>query len=169
MSKCRTWPLPVLVTAASCLISTARVFAGYKAFPITRKWPALHSDRIQLYSLPTPHGVKVSIMLEETGLPYEPYLVVFATNDQTSPAFLSLNPNNKIPVILDPNGRDGKPPSLFESGAILINLAGITGKFMPQDAAGRYETMQWIMKLSLSVCSTIALSPSMDFLKSTGT
>ena len=115
------------------------------AFPITRKWPALHPDRIQLYSLPTPNGVKVSIMLEETGLPYESHLVSFETNDQMSPAFLSLNPNNKIPAILDPNGPNGKPISLFESGAILIYLAEKTGKFMPRDAAGRYETMQWIM------------------------
>ncbi len=84
-------------------------------------------------------------MLEETGLPYEPHLLSFETNDQMSPAFLSLNPNNKIPAILDPNGPDGKPISLFESGAILIYLAEKTGKFMPQDAAGRYETMQWIM------------------------
>ena len=119
------------------------------AFPITQKWAALYPDRIQLYSLPTPNGVKVSIMLEETGLPYEPHLVSFETNDQMSPAFLSLNPNNKIPAILDPNphngGPDGKPLALFESGAILIYLAEKTGKFMPQDAAGRYETMQWIM------------------------
>ncbi len=114
-------------------------------FPITQKWAAQYPDRIQLYSLPTPNGVKVSIMLEETGLPYEPHLVSFETNDQMSPAFLSLNPNNKIPAILDPNGPDGKPIALFESGAILIYLAEKTGKFMPQDAAGRYETMQWIM------------------------
>ena len=115
------------------------------AFPITQKWPASHPDRIQLYSLPTPNGVKVSIMLEETGLPYEPHLVSFETNDQMSPAFLSLNPNNKIPAILDPNGPDSKPISLFESGAILIYLAEKTGKFLPLDAAGRYETMQWVM------------------------
>ena len=115
------------------------------AFPITQKWPASHPDRIQLYSLPTPNGVKVSIMLEETGLPYEPQLVSFETNDQMSPEFLSLNPNNKIPAILDPNGPGGKPISLFESGAILIYLAEKTGKFMPLDAAGRYKTMQWIM------------------------
>lgn len=115
------------------------------AFPITQKWAAQFPDRIQLYSLPTPNGVKVSIMLEETGLPYEAHLVTFETNDQMSPAFLSLNPNNKIPAILDPNGPDGKSISLFESGAILIYLAEKTGKFMPLDAAGRYETMQWIM------------------------
>jgi GST-like protein len=114
-------------------------------FPITQKWPARHADRIQLYSLPTPNGVKASIMLEETGLPYEAHLVDFATNDQMSPAFLSLNPNNKIPAILDPNGPGGKPLALFESGAILIYLAEKTGQFMPADAAGRYETIQWLM------------------------
>ena len=115
------------------------------AFPITQKWAAHYPERIQLYSLPTPNGVKISIMLEETGLPYEPHLVSFETNDQTSPAFLSLNPNNKIPAILDPNGPDDKPISLFESGAILIYLAEKTGRFMRHDAAGRFETMQWIM------------------------
>jgi GST-like protein len=114
-------------------------------FPITQKWPAQHPDRIQLYSLPTPNGVKVSIMLEETGLPYEPHLVNFGSNDQMTPEFLSLSPNNKIPAILDPDGPGGKPLALFESGAILIYLAEKTGKFMPQDAAGRYETIQWLM------------------------
>ena len=88
------------------------------AFPITKKWPAAHPDRLQLYSLPTPNGVKVSIMLVETGLPYEPHLVSFETNDQLSPAFLALNPNNKIPAIIDPNGPGGRPLALFESGAI---------------------------------------------------
>ena len=115
------------------------------AFPITRKWPAQHPDRIQLYSLPTPNGVKVSILLEETGLPYEPHLVSFDANDQLSPEFLSLNPNNKIPAILDPNGPGGAPLALFESGAILIYLAEKTGQLMPTDAAGRYETIQWLM------------------------
>ncbi|MGF6530298.1 GST-like protein [Paraburkholderia sp. GAS206C] len=115
------------------------------AFPITARWPAQHPERLQLYSLPTPNGVKVSIMLEETGLAYEPHLVRFDTNDQMSPEFLSLNPNNKIPAIIDPNGPDGKPLPLFESGAILIYLAEKTGQFMPQDAAGRYETIQWVM------------------------
>ena len=114
-------------------------------FPIDKKWPAQHPDRIQLYSLPTPNGVKVSIMLEETGLPYEPHLVDFGSNDQSSPAFHSLNPNNKIPAIIDPAGPGGKPLPLFESGAILIYLAEKTGKFMPQDAAGRYHTIQWLM------------------------
>ena len=115
------------------------------AFPITQKWPAQHPDRLQLYSLPTPNGVKVSIALEELGLPYEPHLVSFDTHDQTSPEFLSLNPNNKIPAILDPDGPDGKPMALFESGAILIYLADKTGKLMPQEAAARYETIQWVM------------------------
>jgi GST-like protein len=115
------------------------------AFPITRKWPAQHPDRIQLYSLPTPNGVKVSVMLEETGLPYEPHLVRFDTNDQMSPEFISLNPNNKIPVILDPAGPGGKPFALFESGAILLYLADKSGLFISQDAAGRYEIVQWLM------------------------
>ncbi len=115
------------------------------AFPITAKWPAQRPDVLQLYSLPTPNGVKVSILLEEIGLPYEPHLVDFGQNDQTSPAFLSLNPNNKIPAILDPDGPGGQPLALFESGAILVYLAEKTGKCMPTDAAGRYETLQWLM------------------------
>ena len=114
-------------------------------FPITRKWPARHTDRLQLYSLPTPNGVKVSIMLEETGLPYEVHLVSFDTQDQMTPEFLSLSPNNKIPAILDPDGPGGEPLALFESGAILLYLAEKTGQFMPQDPAGRYETIQWLM------------------------
>jgi len=119
--------------------------ADISAFPITRKWPAQHPDRIQLYSLPTPNGVKASIALEELGLPYEPHLVSFETNDQTSPEFLSLNPNNKIPAILDPDGPGGQPLALFESGAILIYLADKTGQLVPQDTAARYETLQWVM------------------------
>ena len=115
------------------------------AFPITRKWPAQHPERLQLYSLPTPNGVKVSIMLEESGLPYEPHLVRFDANDQMSPEFLSLSPNNKIPAILDPHGPDGKPLALSESGAILMYLADKTGQFMPRDSARRYETIQWLM------------------------
>jgi GST-like protein len=114
-------------------------------FPITRKWPARHPERIQLYSVPTPNGVKVSVMLEETGLAYEPHLVRFDANEQMSPEFLSLNPNNKIPAILDPNGPDGKPLPLFESGAILIYLADKAGQFIPSDAARRYQTLQWLM------------------------
>ena len=114
-------------------------------FPITRKWPAQHPDRLQLYSLPTPNGVKASIMLEEIGLAYEPHLVSFETQDQLSPEFLSLNPNNKIPAILDPDGPGGQPLALFESGAILIYLAEKSGRFLPADAAGRYEAIQWLM------------------------
>ncbi|MGE0752563.1 MAG: glutathione binding-like protein [Variibacter sp.] len=119
--------------------------ADLSSFPITRKWPAKHPDRIQLYSLPTPNGVKVSIMLEEIGLPYEPHRVDFDANDQMSPEFLSLNPNNKIPAIIDPNGSDGKPLPLFESGAILIYLADKAKRLIPADAARRYETIQWLM------------------------
>ena len=115
------------------------------AFPITRKWPAQHPDRLQLYSLPTPNGVKVSILLEELGLPYEVHLVNFGTNDQFTPEFLSLNPNNKIPAILDPHGPGGQPLPLFETGAILVYLAEKTGKFIPTDAAARYQTLQWLM------------------------
>ncbi|HEY0065177.1 MAG TPA: glutathione S-transferase N-terminal domain-containing protein [Telluria sp.] len=115
------------------------------AFPIAAKWPAHHPERLQLYSLPTPNGVKVSIMLEETGLAYEPHLVSFETNDQMSPEFLSLNPNNKIPAIIDPDGPGGKPLALFESGAILLYLAEKTGQLLPRDPARRYETMQWVM------------------------
>ena len=115
------------------------------AFPITGKWPAQHPDRIQLYSLPTPNGVKASIMLVETGLPYEPHLVRFDSNDQMSPEFLSLNPNNKIPAIIDPEGPGGQPLALFESGAILVYLADKSGRFMPKDPAARYHTLQWLM------------------------
>ena len=115
------------------------------AFLSTKKWPPQHPDRIQLYSLPTPNGVKVSIMLEETGLPYEPHLVRFDSNDQLSPEFLAVNPNNKIPAILDPNGPGGKPLPLFESGAILLYLADKAQRFMPQEAAARYQAIQWLM------------------------
>jgi GSH-dependent disulfide-bond oxidoreductase len=115
------------------------------AFPITRKWPARHPDHLQLYSLPTPNGVKVSIALEETGLPYEAHRVAFDRNDQLSAEFLSLNPNNKIPAILDPNGPNGEPLALFESGAILVYLADKTGQLMPKDPALRYQTLQWLM------------------------
>ena len=114
-------------------------------FPVTRRWPAQYPDRIQLYSLPTPNGVKISIALAELGLPYEPHLVSFERNDQTSPEFLSLNPNNKIPAIIDPHGPGGKPLALFESGAILFYLAEKTGRLIPAGAAARYETLQWVM------------------------
>ncbi|MFW2852337.1 glutathione S-transferase N-terminal domain-containing protein [Sphingomonas sp. TX0543] len=115
------------------------------AFPITRRWPATHPDRIQLYSLPTPNGVKVSIMLEETGLAYEPHLVRFAENDQKTAEFTSLNPNGKIPAIIDPDGPGGRAIGLFESGAILLYLAEKTGKFMPSDPAARWQAMGWLM------------------------
>ena len=115
------------------------------AFAITQKWPAQHPERLQLYSLPTPNGVKVSIALEETGLAYEPHLVSFETSDQTSPAFLSLNPNNKIPAIVDPHGPGGQALALFESGAILLYLAEKTGQLMAKDPAARYQTVQWLM------------------------
>jgi GSH-dependent disulfide-bond oxidoreductase len=115
------------------------------AFPITKKWPAKDPSRIQLYSLPTPNGVKVSVMLEETGLPYEPHLVSFDAEDQRSPEFLSLNPYGKVPAILDPDGPGGKPLALFESGAILIYLADKAGRFLSQDPAARYQTIQWLM------------------------
>jgi GSH-dependent disulfide-bond oxidoreductase len=114
------------------------------SFPITRRWPAEHPDRLQLYSLPTPNGVKVSIMLEEIGLPYEVHLVDFGKDDQKTPEFLSLNPNGKIPAILDPDGPGGKPLPLFESGAILQYLAEKTAKLIPADPARRYETIQWV-------------------------
>ena len=115
------------------------------AFPITKKWPARQPDRIQLYSLPTPNGVKVSILLEETGLPYEPHCVSFDTSDQHSSEFRSLNPYGKIPAIIDPNGPGGKPLPLFESGAILIYLAEKSGQLLPSDPAARYQAIQWLM------------------------
>lgn len=114
-------------------------------FPVSRKWNAAYPDRIQLYSLPTPNGVKVSIMLEETQLPYEPHLVRFEAHEQQSPEFHSLNPNNKIPAIVDPNGPDGAPFGLSESGAILLYLAEKSGAFLPAGAAKRFETIQWLM------------------------
>ena len=112
---------------------------------ITRKWPPKNPQAIQLYSLPTPNGVKVSAMLEESGLPYDAHTVNFATNDQKSPEFLSLNPNNKIPAIIDPEGPGGKPMPLFESGAILIYLAEKSGKLLSADPVERMQTLQWLM------------------------
>ncbi len=114
-------------------------------FPITAKWPAQHPDRIQLYSVPTPNGVKASIMLEETGLAYEPHRVDFDREEQLSPEFKSLNPYGKIPAMIDPHGPDGEPLGLFESGAILIYLADKTGQFLPAGSTARYETIQWLM------------------------
>jgi len=114
------------------------------AFPITARWPAKHPDRLQLYSLSTPNGVKVSIMLEEIGLPYEPHLVDIGKDESRTPAFLSLNPNGKIPAIIDPDGPGGAPLGLFESGAILLYLAEKTGQLLPSDRARRHETLQWV-------------------------
>lgn len=114
-------------------------------FPITKKWPPRHPDRIQLYGLPTPNGVKVSILLEETGLPYEAHLVSFDTQDQLTPEFKSLNPYGKIPAIIDPNGPGGAPVPLFESGAILIYLADKSGQLLAKNGAKRYQTIQWLM------------------------
>src|ERR1700751_3921686 len=114
------------------------------AFPITRRWPAEHPDRLQLYSFPTPNGVKVSIMLEEIGLPYEPHTVVIGKNESWTPEFLSLNPNGKIPAIIDPDGPNAKPLGLFESGAILLYLARKTGRLLPADEAQAWETIQWV-------------------------
>lgn len=113
-------------------------------FPITHRWPASHPDRLQLYSFPTPNGVKVSIMLEETGLPYEAHTVDITRNESWTPEFLALNPNGKIPAIIDPQGPGGKPLGLFESGAILLYLAEKTGRLLPADPALRYETVQWV-------------------------
>jgi GSH-dependent disulfide-bond oxidoreductase len=113
-------------------------------FPITSHWPAAHPERLQLYSAPTPNGVKVSIALEELGLPYEPHLVDIGNNQTWTPEFLSLNPNGKIPAIIDPNGPGGEPIGLFESGAILLYLAEKTGRLMPAHPARRYETIQWV-------------------------
>jgi GSH-dependent disulfide-bond oxidoreductase len=115
------------------------------AFPITRRWPAKHPGRLQLYSTSTPNGVKVSILLEELGLPYEAHAVNIGLNETWNPEFLSLNPNGKIPAIIDPDGPGGKPLGLFESGAILIYLAEKTGRFLPADPARRIETIQWVM------------------------
>jgi GSH-dependent disulfide-bond oxidoreductase len=113
--------------------------------PVTRRWPATHPERIQLYSLPTPNGIKVSAALEELGLAYEAHTVSFSTNDQMTPEFLSLNPNNKIPAIIDPDGPGGQPLALWESGAILLYLAEKTGRLIPADPAARWQTIQWLM------------------------
>ncbi|MGH8085664.1 MAG: glutathione S-transferase N-terminal domain-containing protein [Lysobacter sp.] len=113
-------------------------------FPITRRWPARHPQRIQLYSLNTPNGVKASIMLEEARLAYEPHLVDIMEGESHTPEFLSLNPNGKIPAMIDPDGPGGQPLALFESGAILLYLADKTGRFIPADPAGRWETIQWL-------------------------
>ena len=113
--------------------------------PVSARWAPAFPDRLQLYSFPTPNGVKVSIALEELGLPYEAHLVTLKDEDVKSDAFLSLNPNGKIPAIIDPDGPGGEMLPLFESGAILIYLAEKHGALLPADAAGRYETIQWVM------------------------
>jgi GST-like protein len=114
-------------------------------FPVTQKWPPSHPDRIQLYAINSPNGVKASVMLEETGLPYEPHLVRFGQKDQLSAEFRSLSPYAKIPAIIDPLGPDGEPLALFESAAILIYLADKSGRFLARDGAQRYQTLQWTM------------------------
>jgi GST-like protein len=136
---------PTAPMAISTFWYYKRPMSDLSAFPITSKWRAQYPDRIQLYSLPTPNGVKISIMLEEVGLDYEPHRVDFSTDDQLSPAFKSLNPYGKIPAIIDPNGPDGAPLPLFESGAILIYLADKTQRLLPSEGAARYQTIQWLM------------------------
>jgi GST-like protein len=118
--------------------------ADLSDFPITRRWPAEHPERLQLYSLNTPNGVKASIMLEEIGLPYEPHMIDIGKNETWTPEYLSLNPNGKIPAIIDPDGPGGRPLGLFESGAILLYLADKTGKLIAADPAQRWETIQWV-------------------------
>jgi GST-like protein len=125
--------------------------ADLSSFPITKRWPAQHPERLQLYSLPTPNGVKVSIMLEEIGLAYEPHAINIMVNETWTPEFLSLNPNGKIPAIIDPDGPGGKPFGLFESGAILLYLADKTGKLLPTDPALHYETLAWVFFQMASV------------------
>lgn len=126
------------------MCDTSGVTDPFSAFPIARRWPPTHPDRLQLYSLPTPNGVKVSIMLEEVGLPYEVHRIDFAQKDQQSDAFKSLSPNGKIPALIDPDGPGGRPLPLFESGAILHYLADKTGKLLPADPADRWQVMQWV-------------------------
>jgi GST-like protein len=100
---------------------------------------------IEVYSWATPNGHKVHIMLEECGLPYRVHAIDIGAGDQFDPAFLAISPNNKIPAIVDPDGPEGQPISLFESGAILLYLAGKTGKFLPEGVSGKYEVLQWLM------------------------
>ncbi len=130
-------------SASSPALSFSASFPS--SFPIAAKWPPQHPERLQLYTLPTPNGVKITILLEECGLPYEVHRVAFDRNDQFSPEFLSLNPNNKIPALIDPDGPGGKPLALWESGAMLVYIAGKTGFGLPADLSARYETLQWVM------------------------
>ena len=115
------------------------------SFPITKRWPAKHPEIIQLYSAITPNALKVALMLGETGLPYEAHYVSLGDGDQKTEAFLSLNPNGKIPAIIDPHGPDGQPLALWESGAILMYLSQKTGQFMPSDARKQAKAVQWLM------------------------
>src|SRR5213075_1762442 len=120
----------------SCFVPTLESWmSDLSAFPIAARWPAQHPDRLQLYSFPTPNGVKVSIALEEIGLPYEAHAIDIGKNESWTPEFLALNPNGKIPAIIDPDGPGGKPFGLFESGAILQYLGEKTGKLLPADPA----------------------------------
>ena len=119
--------------------------AELSAFEITRRWPAEDPTVLQLYSFPTPNGLKVSIALEEMGLPYEAHRVTLSDADVKSPEFLSLNPNNKIPAIVDPNGPDGTPVGLWESGAILLYLAEKSGRLGGATATERAHVTQWVM------------------------
>jgi len=123
-------------------INTSKLFSE---LPISNRWPANNSDILQLYSMPTPNGQKVSIMLEETGIEYEAHKIPLNDEGVKSAEFLSLNPNNKIPAIIDPHGPDGQPLALFESGAILVYLAEKSNKFYGKNATERYEVMQWLM------------------------
>ncbi len=113
--------------------------------PVTDRWPATEPGAIQLYSFPTPNGVKVSIALEELGLPYEAHRVSLSDADVKSPAFLALNPNNKIPALIDPDGPGGAPLALFESGAILIYLAEKAGRLLGATPADKFRVIQWVM------------------------
>lgn len=126
-------------------MSNPKDYPTVAEYPISQRWPAQNPALIQLYSLGTPNGVKVSIALEELGLPYEAHRVSLADEDVKSAAFLSLNPNNKIPAIIDPNGPEGKPVGLFESGAILVYLAEKTGKLMGRTPTEKIKVLQWLM------------------------
>src|SRR5687767_15323030 len=100
---------------------------------------------IDLYYWPTPNGWKISIMLEECGLPYAVHLINIGKGDQFKPQFLAISPNNRMPAIVDPDGPDGRPISIFESGAILIYLGDKTGRFLPREPRARYDVLQWLM------------------------
>lgn len=113
--------------------------------PITRRWAPTRPDVLQLYSFPTPNGVKASIALNELEIDYEPHLVTLSDADVKSPEFLSLNPNNKIPAIIDPNGPNGETVAMWESGAILIYLAEKAGRLLPAEGSARAEVLTWLM------------------------